>query len=61
MLILLLINMSYKFDNIKLSQLVLLRIYILRYIRHLKHITWMPGSIAVNKLVEQYDGKKTGG
>ena len=44
--------------KIKLYHLILLRIYILRYIRHLKHITWMPGSIAVNKMIEEFDGKK---
>ena len=43
--------------NFKLYHLILLRMYILRYIRHLKHITWMPGSIAVNKMIEEFDGK----
>ena len=33
---------------------VLLRIYILRYIRHLKHITWMPGSKAVMLIEQEY-------
>ena len=37
-----------------LFRFVLLRIYILRYIRHLKHITWMPGSVAVQRLEKQF-------
>ena len=37
-----------------LFRFVLLRIYMLRYIRHLKHITWMPGSVAVKRLEEQF-------
>jgi len=54
-------NMPNKIDtitNFKLSHLILLRMYILRYIRHLKHITWMPGSIAVKKMIEKYDDNK---
>jgi len=34
-----------------LFRFVLLRMYILRYIRHLRHITWMPGSKAY-KVIE---------
>ena len=51
-------NKSDTITNFKLSHLILLRMYILRYIRHLKHITWMLGSIAVNKMIEEFDGKK---
>jgi hypothetical protein len=51
-------NKSDTINKVKLSHLILLRMYILRYIRHLKHITWMPGSIAVNKMIEEFDGKK---
>lgn len=42
--------------RLSLFQIILLRIYILQYIRHIKHVTWMPGSIAVKKLIAQYDG-----
>ena len=34
-----------------LFRFVLLRMYILRYIRYLRHITWMPGSKA-SKVLE---------
>jgi len=37
-----------------LYRFILLRIYILRYIRHLRHIIWMPGSKAYKLLKYQF-------
>ena len=40
-----------------LYRFVLLRMYILRYIRHLKHITWMPGSKTYKKTEKEFNEK----
>jgi len=45
--------------SLNLFRIILTRTYILRYIRHLKHITWMPGSKAF-KMIEKnfYENNK---